>query len=158
MDPSQAYGSGSVQSSVRNKIYSNADVVGIKATTRNPEIWSHYDLCVMNDGVEKARCKNCGKFLTTQSNSTLRSHKNGSCRAVSQETSQATIGADGGVFIYDNEALREAFTKFVIQEALPFNHFDNVKLKEIIKKRLQPRYQQVSRTTLRSDAFKLWEN
>ncbi|GJZ50000.1 putative AC transposase [Tanacetum coccineum] len=97
------------------------------------------------------------KFYNPASNTTLRTHKNG-CNAVSQnDTSQGTIGADGQVFIFDNDAVRLDFTKFVIQQALPFNHFDNVKLTEIIKRRLQPRYQHVSRTTLRSDAFKLWE-
>ncbi|GJU65075.1 zinc finger BED domain-containing protein RICESLEEPER 2 [Tanacetum coccineum] len=55
------------------------------------------------------------------------------------DTSQGTIGADGQVFIFDNDAVRLDFTKFVIQQALPFNHFDNVKLTEIIKRRLQPR-------------------
>ncbi|GJT71291.1 hypothetical protein Tco_1030577 [Tanacetum coccineum] len=87
------------------------------------------------------------KFYNPGSNSTLRTHKSG-CNAVSQnDTSQGTIGADGQVFIFDNDAVRLDFTKFVIQQALPFNH----------KRRLQPRYQHVSRTTLRSDAFKLWE-
>ncbi|GJU65258.1 hypothetical protein Tco_1247093 [Tanacetum coccineum] len=111
----------------------------------------------MNDGFDKARCKRCVGFLNPTSNSTLRTHLNG-CRAARQnDTSHGTIGSDGEVFIYDNDALRDAFTKFVIQQALPFDHFDNSKLTEIIKKRLQSRYQQVSRTTLRSDAFKLWE-
>ncbi|GJW27196.1 probable aspartyl aminopeptidase [Tanacetum coccineum] len=54
-------------------------------------------------------------------------------------TSQGTIGANGQVFIFDNDAVRLDFTKFVIQQALPFNHFDNVKLTEIIKRRLQQR-------------------
>ncbi|GJW65321.1 hypothetical protein Tco_0117205 [Tanacetum coccineum] len=111
----------------------------------------------MIDGVEKARCKKCLKFYNPTSNTTLRTHKSG-CSAVSQnDTSQSTIGADGQVFIFDNDAVRLDFTKFVIQQALPFNHFNNVKLIEIIKRSLQPRYQHVSRTTLRSDAFKSWE-
>ncbi|GJU87271.1 hypothetical protein Tco_1294817 [Tanacetum coccineum] len=50
------------------------------------------------------------------------------------DTSQGTIGADGQVFIFDNDTVRLDFTKFVIQQALPFNHFDNVKLTEIIKR------------------------
>ncbi|GJZ74344.1 RNA-directed DNA polymerase, eukaryota [Tanacetum coccineum] len=139
------------------KLYTNEDVVRIRPTTRKGDVWSNYDMCIMIDGVEKARCKKCMKFYNPASNTTLRTHKNG-CNAVSQnDTSQGTIGADGQVFIFDNDAVRLDFTKFVIQQALPFNHFDNVKLTEIIKRRLQPRYQHVSRTTLRSDAFKLWE-
>ncbi|PWA81457.1 ribonuclease H-like domain-containing protein [Artemisia annua] len=71
----------------------------------------------------------------------------GSCKAVRNDTSQGTIGADGQVFIYDADALRLDFTKFVIQQGLRFNHFDNLKLTEIIKKRLQPRYQHMSPTS-----------
>ncbi|GJT41924.1 hypothetical protein Tco_0941789 [Tanacetum coccineum] len=134
-----------------------AMVEKFRPTTRKGDVWSNYDMCIMIDGVEKACCKKCMKFYNPGSNSTLRTHKSG-CNAVSEnDTSQGTIGADGQVFIFDNDAVRLDFTKFVIQQALPFNHFDNVKLTEIIKRRLQPRYQHVSRTTLRSDAFKLWE-
>ncbi|GJV57986.1 zinc finger BED domain-containing protein RICESLEEPER 2 [Tanacetum coccineum] len=153
----QASTNASVSTSHGRKIYTNEDVVRIRPTTRKGDVWSNYDMCIMIDGVEKARCKKCMKFYNPASNTTLRTHKNG-CNAVSQnDTSQGTIGADGQVFIFDNDAVRLDFTKFVIQQALPFNHFDNVKLTEIIKRRLQPRYQHVSRTTLRSDAFKLWE-
>ncbi|GJX41536.1 retrovirus-related pol polyprotein from transposon TNT 1-94 [Tanacetum coccineum] len=153
----QASTNASVSTSHARKIYTNEDVVRIRPTTRKGDVWSNYDMCIMIDGVEKARCKKCMKFYNPGSNSTLRTHKSG-CNAVSQnDTSQGTIGADGQVFIFDNDAVRLDFTKFVIQQALPFNHFDNVKLTEIIKRRLQPRYQHVSRTTLRSDAFKLWE-
>ncbi|GJT04457.1 hypothetical protein Tco_0838919 [Tanacetum coccineum] len=121
--------------------YTNEDVVRIRPTTRKGDVWSNYDMCIMIDGVEKARCKKCMKFYNPASNTTLRTHKNG-CNAVSQnDTSQGTIGADGQVFIFDNDAVRLDFTKFVIQQALLFNHFDNIKLTEIIKRRLQPRVQ-----------------
>ncbi|GJT55836.1 hypothetical protein Tco_0990890 [Tanacetum coccineum] len=153
----QASTNPSISTSHVRKVYTNEDVVRIRPTTRKGDVWSNFDMCIMIDGVEKARCKKCMKFYNPASNTTLRTHKNG-CNAVSQnDTSQGTIGADGQVFIFDNDAVRLDFTKFVIQQALPFNHFDNVKLTEIIKRRLQPRYQHVSRTTLRSDAFKLWE-
>ncbi|GJT87898.1 hypothetical protein Tco_1069615, partial [Tanacetum coccineum] len=135
----QASTNPSVSTSHVRKVYTNDDVVQIRPTTRKGDVWSNYDLCVMIDGVEKARCKKCSKFYNPTSNTTLRTHKSG-CSAVSQnDTSQGTIGADGQVFIFDNDAVRLDFTKFVIQQALPFNHFDNVKLTEIIKRRLQPR-------------------
>ena len=153
----QASTNPSVSTSRSRKVYTNEDVVKIVATTRKGDVWSNYDMCIMSDGAEKARCKKCLKFYSTGSNSTLRIHAGG-CKAVNpDDTSQGTIGADGNVFIFDNDAVRLDFTKFVIQQALPFNHFDNVKLTDIIKRRLQPRYQHVSRTTLRSDAFTLWE-
>ena len=83
---------------------------------------------------------------------------NSTCLGRIQDPTQLILGSDGSVFMYDAEALRLDFTKFVIQQGLPFNHFDNTRLTEIIKQRLQPRYQMVSRTTLRRDAFNLWQN
>ena len=143
-------------SNVRKQHYTNDDVELVRPTTRKGDVWSNFDMCVMKDGNVKARCRKCGHFYGAGSNTTLRNHI-GSCKAVVNDGSQGTIGADGQVFIYDADALRIDFAKFVIQQGLPFNHFDNVKLTEIIKTRLQPRYQHVSRTTLRSDAFKLWK-
>ncbi|GJY71321.1 hypothetical protein Tco_0475024 [Tanacetum coccineum] len=131
----QASTNASVSTSHARKIYTNEDVVRIRPTTRKGDVWSNYDMCIMIDGVEKARCKKCMKFYNPGSNSTLRTHKSG-CNAVSQnDTSQGTIGADGQVFIFDNDAVRLDFTMFCqFNKRLPFN-------------------------TLRHqvDAFKLWE-
>ncbi|GJX65683.1 putative RNA-directed DNA polymerase, eukaryota, reverse transcriptase zinc-binding domain protein [Tanacetum coccineum] len=134
----QASTNPSISTSHVRKVYTNEDVVRIRPTTRKGDVWSNFDMCIMIDGVEKARCKKCMKFYNPVSNTTLRTHKYG-CNAVSQnDMSQGTIGTDGQVFIFDNDAARLDFTKFVIQQALPFNHFDNVKITEIIKRRLQP--------------------
>ncbi|GKC34131.1 hypothetical protein Tco_1046515 [Tanacetum coccineum] len=111
----QASTNPSISTSHVRKVYTNEDVVRIRPTTRKGDVWSNYDMCIMIDGVEKARCKKCMKFYNPASNTTLRTHKNG-CNAVSQnDTSQGTIGADGQVFIFDNDAVRLDFTKFVIQ-------------------------------------------
>ncbi|KAL8226585.1 hypothetical protein R6Q57_016417 [Mikania cordata] len=57
-------------------------VVRIKTTTRNKEIFQHFNLCEMSNGVDKARCKGCGTFLKPESNSTLRSHLTKHCVAL----------------------------------------------------------------------------
>ncbi|GKE14784.1 hypothetical protein Tco_1422361 [Tanacetum coccineum] len=102
----QASTNPSVSTSHVRKVYTNEDVVRIRPTTRKGDVWSNYDMCIMIDGVEKARCKKCMKFYNPASNTTLRTHKNG-CNAVSQnDTSQGTIGADDQVFIFDNDAVR----------------------------------------------------
>ncbi|KAI3687873.1 hypothetical protein L1987_81576 [Smallanthus sonchifolius] len=49
-------------------------VVKIIPTTRNPAIWSNYDLCELSNGLERARCKKCGGFFKKESNSTLKTH------------------------------------------------------------------------------------
>ncbi|GKB08595.1 hypothetical protein Tco_0836907 [Tanacetum coccineum] len=119
----QASTNPSISTSHVRKVYTNEDVVRSRPTTRKGDAWSNYDMCIMIDGVEKARCKKCKKFYNPASNTTLqttlRTHKNG-CNAVSQnDTSQGTIGADDQVFIFDNDAVQLDFTKFVIQQALP---------------------------------------
>ncbi|GJU08786.1 RNA-directed DNA polymerase, eukaryota [Tanacetum coccineum] len=58
----QASTNASVSTSHGRKIYTNEDVVRIRPTTRKGDVWSNYDMCIMIDGVEKARCKKCMKF------------------------------------------------------------------------------------------------
>nr|GEW72797.1 replication protein A 70 kDa DNA-binding subunit B [Tanacetum cinerariifolium] len=103
-------------------------IVDVIETTRNKDIWQHYDLCKMSDRSKKGRCKQCG--------------------ATSRE---------GGSFAYEADRVRQQLAGFVIQQGLPFNHFDNPRLTNIIQKCLQPRYTHVSRATLRRDALKMWK-
>nr|GEW83718.1 hypothetical protein [Tanacetum cinerariifolium] len=133
-------------------------VVEVTATKRNPEIWVNYDLCVMSDNLKRARCKKCSHFFKTDSNSTLRTHMNKSCPVVKEAASsgQTTMGNDGSLWQYEADRVRDRMAKFVIQETLPFDHFDNRRMPDLIKETLQPRYCHVSRATLRRDCIKLW--
>ena len=131
-------------------------VVRIKTTTRNKELFQHFDLCEMSNGVDKARCKGCGTFLKPESNSTLRSHLTKHCVVVKNNPAndQAQMSQECGVWNFDPDMVREMMGNLVIQESLPFNHFDNPRLTKMIQKALQPRYHQVSRTTIRRDCLK----
>ncbi|GKB12759.1 putative AC transposase [Tanacetum coccineum] len=63
-----------------------------------------------------------------------------------------------GVFLCTiPDVVREQFADLVIQEALPFNHFDNSRMTRVLQNHLQPKYNHVSRTTLKRDAMKLWK-
>ena len=138
----------------------NLVVVKILTTTRNPEVWQFFDKCLMSDGSERARCKKCGLFMGVSGNTPLRKHANETCPAVKGggvDSNQPNITPSGGIFVYDNEKLRESFCKFVIQEGLPFNHFDNPRLTRIIQEQMQPQYRSVSRITLRRDAINYWQ-
>ncbi|KAL8232192.1 hypothetical protein R6Q57_001970 [Mikania cordata] len=57
-------------------------VVRIKSTTRNKDLFQHFDLCEMSNGVDKTWCKGCGTFLKPEPNSTLRSHLTKHCLVV----------------------------------------------------------------------------
>ncbi|GJY17510.1 zinc finger BED domain-containing protein RICESLEEPER 2 [Tanacetum coccineum] len=36
-------------------------IVEVIETTRNKEVWKHFDYCKMSDGSKKGRCKHCGR-------------------------------------------------------------------------------------------------
>ena len=146
------------QSSVGCGASTNLEVVQVIPTKRNPEVWKNFDLCVMSNGPNKARCKLCGCFFKHDANTTLKNHiELKYCKALKNEASrgQATMSNDGSVFAYNVDAVREQMAKFVIQQSLPFNHFDNPHLTRLIQQTLQPRYTHVSRSTIRRDCLKM---
>ncbi|KAL6521075.1 hypothetical protein OROGR_017644 [Orobanche gracilis] len=54
---------------------SNApEIVEVIETSRNPVIWCRFNLVKLSDEQLKAHCKQCGKFLKHESNSTLKTH------------------------------------------------------------------------------------
>ncbi|KAD1137716.1 hypothetical protein E3N88_43226 [Mikania micrantha] len=132
-------------------------VVRIKTTTRNKELFQHFDLCEMSNGVDKARCKGCGTFLKPESNSTLRSHLTKHCVVVKNNPAndQAQMSQKCGVWNFDPDMDREMMGNLVIQESLSFNHFDNPRLTKMIQKALQPRYHQVRLGTYQQDGIRL---
>nr|GEZ56607.1 hAT family dimerisation domain containing protein [Tanacetum cinerariifolium] len=82
----------------------------------------------MTDNPTKAQCKHCFNFLSLRSNSTLRNYiTHPHCEALKMilEAGQSSVAQDGSVFVYNPNVLREQFTSLVIQQGLPFNHFDN---------------------------------
>nr|GEW54769.1 zinc finger, BED-type, phospholipase-like, homeodomain-like protein [Tanacetum cinerariifolium] len=100
-------------------------IVEVIETTRNKDIWKHYDLCKMSDGSKKGRCKQCGKFVTASSNSTLRLHfEKPYCpvRKVIPDGGQSSMSREGGLFAYEadrfnnnlqeDESIDNAFARF----------------------------------------------
>nr|GEV76768.1 zinc finger BED domain-containing protein RICESLEEPER 2-like [Tanacetum cinerariifolium] len=69
---------------------------------------------------------------------------------------QTSMARDGSVFRYDLDYLREQFMGLVIQRALPFNHFDHEQTMREFQNTMQPRYTNVSRSTLKRHAMRLW--
>nr|GEW31920.1 putative AC transposase [Tanacetum cinerariifolium] len=69
---------------------------------------------------------------------------------------QTSMARDGSVFRYDPDYLHEQFAGLVIQQALPFNHFDHEQTTRVFQNTMQPRYTHVSRSTLKRNAMRLW--
>ena len=134
-------------------------VVKVIPHNQSQRVWKNWDLVEMSDGSIKARCKFCGALLGASSNSTLDKHITRKfCPVLKQilETDQSEMDSSGEIFRYNVDLVHDRMAKFVIQQALPFNHFDNPKLTALIRETLQPRYTHVSRTTLRRYCLKLW--
>nr|GEU98837.1 ribonuclease H-like domain, reverse transcriptase, RNA-dependent DNA polymerase [Tanacetum cinerariifolium] len=93
------------------------------------------------------------------SNSTLKNQISyPHCEALKRvsESGQSSMSRDGSIFMYNPDVLREQFAGLVIQRGLPFTHFDDEQTMRVFQKHLQPKYNHVSRTTLKRDAIKLW--
>ncbi|GJR96350.1 zinc finger BED domain-containing protein RICESLEEPER 2-like protein [Tanacetum coccineum] len=113
----------------------------------------------MSDNTKKAQCIHCFHFFSKDSNSTLKNHiSHPHCEALKRvsESGQSSMSRDGSIFVYNPDVLREQFAGLVIQRGLPFNHFDDEQTTRVFQKHLQPKYNHVSRTTLKRDAMKLW--
>ncbi|KAE8696646.1 U-box domain-containing protein 7 [Hibiscus syriacus] len=82
--------------------------------------------------------------LAPEGNTTLKNHLTKSCKALRSRSdpSQSNLTPQDGVFVYDNEKLREVFTKFMIIKTLPFDHFDVEDFTTTIQQLMQPRYTQ----------------
>ncbi|GJW18966.1 zinc finger BED domain-containing protein RICESLEEPER 2-like protein [Tanacetum coccineum] len=138
---------------------SSPTILQIVPTTRNPQIWKDFHLCKMSDNTNKAQCIHCFHFFSIHSNSTLKNHiSHPHCEPLKTvpEPRQSSMSRDGSAFVYNLDAVCEQFAGLVIQEGLPFNHFDKTRMTRVFQNHLQPKYTNVSRTTLKRDAMKLW--
>ncbi|PWA69153.1 zinc finger, BED-type, Phospholipase-like, Homeodomain-like protein [Artemisia annua] len=95
--------------------------VSIEKTTRNQEIWCHFDLVKFSDGSKKARCKACNTYISSSGNSTLKKHTNNHCKATKgvSGSDQNVMGRDGsslarrsGVY---KESREEVVQKIIIR-------------------------------------------
>nr|GEY19161.1 zinc finger BED domain-containing protein RICESLEEPER 2 [Tanacetum cinerariifolium] len=113
----------------------------------------------MFDNTKQAQCIHCLHFFSKDSNSTLKNHiSHPHCEALKRaaEPGQLSMSRDGSIFVYNPDVLCEQFAGLAIQRGLPFNHFDDEQTTREFQKHLQPKYNNVSRTTLKRDAIKLW--
>ncbi|GJS61102.1 hypothetical protein Tco_0655886 [Tanacetum coccineum] len=97
----------------------------------------------MSYGSTRAQCIHCFNFLSAASNSTLRSHfthPHYEALKTVPEPMQSSMGQDGSVFMYNPDYLREQFAGLVIQQGLPFSHFDHEQTTRVFQSTMQPKY------------------
>nr|GEY81004.1 zinc finger, BED-type, phospholipase-like, homeodomain-like protein [Tanacetum cinerariifolium] len=127
-------------------------VVKILPNNLNPLIWKDFNLCLMSDNTKKAQCIHFLHCFSKDFNSTLKNHiSHPHCEALKRaaEPGQSSMSRDESIFVYNPVVLREQFVGLVIQRGLPFNHFDDEQTTRVFQKHLQPKYNHVSRTTLK---------
>nr|GEX19432.1 zinc finger BED domain-containing protein RICESLEEPER 2 [Tanacetum cinerariifolium] len=96
----------------------------------------------MSDNTTRAQCIHCFNFLSALSNSTLRKHfTHPHCEALKTvpEPRQQFMGRDESVFVYNPDYLHEEFAGLVIQQGLPFNHFDHEQTTRVFQNTVQPK-------------------
>ncbi|KAJ0536442.1 putative transcription factor/ chromatin remodeling BED-type(Zn) family [Helianthus annuus] len=76
-----------------------ASVVEVIPTTRNQEVWVHFELCKMSFGPNKARCVHCGAMLKSDSNTTLKKHLSTYCKLLRNDPNrgQPPLSTDGQI-------------------------------------------------------------
>ncbi|GKD48885.1 hypothetical protein Tco_1277861, partial [Tanacetum coccineum] len=82
-----------------------------------PDVWQHYNLCKMTDNSTKAQ----------------------SLKSV-PEVGQSSNVRDASLFVYNPDVIREQFASLVIQQGLPFNHFDNAQMTRVFQTHMQPKH------------------
>nr|GEU83344.1 squalene synthase [Tanacetum cinerariifolium] len=53
---------------------------------------------------------------------------------------KTSMSRDGSVFVYNTNVLREQFAGLVIQQGLPFNHFENPQMTRVFQNYMQQKY------------------
>ncbi|GKD88709.1 zinc finger BED domain-containing protein RICESLEEPER 2 [Tanacetum coccineum] len=53
------------------------------------------------------------------------------------EAGQSSMARDGSIFMYNPDVLREQFVGLVIQQGLPFNHFDNAQMTRVFQNHIK---------------------
>nr|GEU75851.1 hypothetical protein [Tanacetum cinerariifolium] len=78
-------------------------IVEVIETTRNKDIWQHYDLCKMSDGSKKGRCKHCDAQERIQHTLNLE----GDCLEIEQQLQKVELEAGYPINIVDEEIVLE---------------------------------------------------
>ncbi|KAL8257474.1 hypothetical protein R6Q59_029515 [Mikania micrantha] len=121
----------------------NLLVVQVLPNDRAPEVWCNWDLCEMNDRSSKACFKFCGTLLAKESNTILKNTFLNFAKArkkIRIPIKRKSVLMMERLYIYDVKRVQDRICKFVIQEGLPFDHFDNPRLTKMIRETLLPRY------------------
>ncbi|KAL6552579.1 hypothetical protein OROHE_007943 [Orobanche hederae] len=143
-----------------------------KERRRTSKVWLEFTVVTMKDGKEKAKCNYCTKLISINSQgSTTQFHRhleNCPVRRASNKKQRLLAtqplgpsdfgGGSGGTittYRYDKEKVRECLAKMVIVHEYSFRMLEH-EFFVMLCKTLNPRFEKMSRITLRNDCMKLY--
>ncbi|KAK0597087.1 hypothetical protein LWI29_021696 [Acer saccharum] len=124
------------------------DSGGSKQKKRTSFVWNYMTMVDVN-GIRMAKCDFCGKLLNaTQGTSSLRKHVL-KCLDDHQEATNSTNTS------FDQNVGKSKVAKIIIMHELPLRFVEYTGFREMIVY-CQPRFEYMSRNTLKSEIFKLY--
>ncbi|XP_071713491.1 zinc finger BED domain-containing protein RICESLEEPER 2-like [Rutidosis leptorrhynchoides] len=112
-------------------------------------VWDYFDK-FEHEGIEKARCTNCGTLIKTQfGTSNMRRHIIKCFNVVESDPPQKRIRLDQSVY-------RELVATSIIVHSYPFKYVEH-KITRRVHKFLHPSTQAITRNTAKADVLKIYE-
>ncbi|GER43052.1 BED zinc finger [Striga asiatica] len=130
------------------------------------EIWKQYERPVMVNGTLKAKCKHCKQYMLgnpSQGTSHLRKHFERCKSRKSQDIRQMVLKGNFSKekfelspYSFDQELSRKELAKMIIKHEYPLKMVEHEGFKNFAKS-LNPCFKMVTRNTVKSDCFKIYE-
>ncbi|XP_055814442.1 zinc finger BED domain-containing protein RICESLEEPER 1-like [Solanum dulcamara] len=153
------------------EVQQHALMVKRKAIESRSAAWPHYEK-LLEDGINKAKCRYCGKVLladsTKNGTSGLNKHlktcpKNpNKVNNFNSKYKQSNLNfplegemCDGAIWTFDQEASRRALVEMLILDELPFRFVEKEGFKNFMKK-TQPLFRVPSRRTVTRDCYQVF--
>lgn len=145
----------------------------ISTRKRTSDVWSYFDVVTVNE-VKMAKCKGCGNHLSYKGGngiSHLRKHYRISCRmrhldnTVGQTTLRTKVGQDGCTNLelkekykdFRKDLSRNKLVTMIVVHEYPLSMVEHFGFKDFVKS-LNPTFKMISRNTLKSDIFKMYNS
>ncbi|XP_058081736.1 zinc finger BED domain-containing protein RICESLEEPER 2-like [Magnolia sinica] len=144
--------------------------IGGKAKKRSV-VWDDFEEVTLKNGTVKIQCKYCmaqyakqaDGSTTTLKKHSLKCHQKVRTQTLRQQTlpfTQSLVGPSQGtlsIYKYNKEQVNEWTTKFIITDERPFQMVESPTFVEFARC-LNPRYEKVSRTTIKRVCMKMYES
>ena len=132
------------------------EVVAKKVRGNTSEVWNNYEKIGVVDGVEKCKCKGCGRLYTCNSeNGTthLRRHVQ-KCHLIPKYNDVGAMLVDHSGTLrarkLDHKAYRDALSRCILMHDLPFSYAEYEGV-WVVNRVLNPDFKPISRNTTKAD-------